>query len=149
MPMLVLNDVKAKLMLRSNKTTIIHCSNDRPNISFVVEKMQYSAKSMLDLECVLQLNGAAPLKKFMVFVNKQHESEEMATKEWDNLPPHLKEKIVWFHSGMSPEFCEGAIQKLQTGEIWGIMCTDAAGMVREFIPCRCLKTYYGIGFGYT
>ena len=109
MPTLVLNDVKAKLMLGPNETTIIHRSNNRPNISFVVEKMQYSAKSMLDLEHVLQLDGAAPLKKFMVFVNKRRESEEMATKEWDNLPPHLKEKIVWFHSGMSPEFHEGAI----------------------------------------
>jgi superfamily II DNA helicase RecQ len=70
MPKLVLNDVKAKLMLRQEKTTIIHRSNDRPNISLVVEKMQYSTKSMLDLECVLQLNGETPPKKFMVFVNK-------------------------------------------------------------------------------
>ena len=128
MPKLVLNDVKAKLMLRPEKTTIIHRSNDRPNISLVVDKMQYSAKSMLDLERVLQLNGETP-KKFMVFINKRRESEEMTKKEWDNLPPHLKEKIVWFHSGMSAEFREDAIRKLQTGEIWGIMCTDAAGMV--------------------
>jgi len=70
MPTLVLNDVKVKLMLCPHETTIIHRSNDRPNISPVVEKMQYSAKSMLDLECILQLNGATPLKKFMVFVNK-------------------------------------------------------------------------------
>ena len=117
MPMLVLNDVKAKLMLHPNDTTIIHRSNDRPNIRFVVEKMQYSVKSMLDLKHVLQLNGAIPPKKFIVFVNKRHESEEMAKKEWDNLPPHLKEKIIWFNSGMSPEFCEDAIQKLQMGEI--------------------------------
>jgi hypothetical protein len=67
---LILNDVKAKLMLRPNNTIIIHHSNDRPNISFVVERMQYSAKSMRDLEHVLQLNGATPPKKFMVFVNK-------------------------------------------------------------------------------
>ena len=131
MPTLVLNDVMAKLMLRPEKTTIIHRSNDRPNISFVVEKMQYSAKSMHDIERVLQLNGETPPKKFMVFVNKRRESEALTKKEWDNLPPHLKEKIVWFHSGMSPEFRMDMIRKLQTGEIWGIMCTDAAGMVWE------------------
>jgi superfamily II DNA/RNA helicase len=142
MPMLVLNDMKAKLMLHPNKTIIMHCSNDRPNISFVVEKMQYSVKSMLDLQCILQLNGATPPKKFMVFVNKQCESEEMGKKEWFNLPLYLKEKIVWFHSGMSPEFHKDAIQKLQMGEIWGIICTDAAGMVQEFIQCKCLETYY-------
>ena len=126
----VLNDMKAKLMLCPEKTTIIHRSNDRPNISLVVNKMQYSAKSMLDLGCMLQLNGETPPKKFMLFVNKWRESEEITKKEWDNLPPHLKDKIVWFHSGMSAEFREDAIRKLQTGEIWGIMCTDAAGMVR-------------------
>ena len=94
--MLVLNDMKAKLMVRPNDTIIIHHSNDRPNISFVVEKMQYSVKSMLDLKRILQLNGAMPPKKFMVFVKKQHKSEEMAKKEWDNLPPHLKEKSYGF-----------------------------------------------------
>lgn len=128
MPTLVLNDVKAKLMLHPKKTTIIHCSNDRYNISLVVKKMEYSPKSMLNLEHVLQLNGETPSKKFMVFVNKRCKSEEMAKKEWDNLPPHLREKIIWFHSGMSPKFCKNAIHKLQTGKIWGIMCTDAVGM---------------------
>ncbi|KAM6504004.1 P-loop containing nucleoside triphosphate hydrolase protein [Amanita muscaria] len=127
MPTLVFNDVKAKLMLRPS-AIIIHRSNDRPNISFVVEKMQYSARSMLDLKRVLQLDGTTPPKKFMVFVNKRRESEEMAKWEWENLLPHLKEKIVWFHSGMSPEFHEDAIQRLQAGEIWGLMCTDAAGL---------------------
>ena len=43
---------------------------------------------------------------------------------------------------MSPEFRKDVIRKLQMGEIWGIVCTDAAGMVQEFIQCRCLKTYY-------
>jgi hypothetical protein len=48
----------------------------------------------------------------------------------DNLLLYLKEKVMWFHSGMSLEFHEEVIlHKLQTGEIWGIMCTDAAGMV--------------------
>jgi superfamily II DNA helicase RecQ len=131
MPTPVLNDVMAKLMLHPEKTTIIHRSNDRPNISFVVEKMQYSAKSMLDIEHVLQLNRETPPKKFMVFVNKRRKSEVLTKKEWDNLPPYLKEKIVWFHSGMSPEFRADMIRRLQMGEIWGIMCTDAAGMVRE------------------
>lgn len=92
--------------------------------------MQYSTNNMLDLEHILQLSRETPPKKFMVFVNKQHKSEEMDKKEWDSLPPHLKEKIIWIHSGMSAEFHEDVIWKLQTGKIWGIMCTDAAGMVQ-------------------
>ena len=50
MPTLVLNNIKAKLMLHPEKTIIIHHSNDRPSISFIVEKMQYTAKNMLDIE---------------------------------------------------------------------------------------------------
>jgi superfamily II DNA helicase RecQ len=135
MPGLVLSDVQAKLQMRTEKTTIIRRSNDRPNIYFVVEEMKYSAKSMLDLERILNLDGKTQPPLFMVFVNKRAESEELAKKEWENLPPNLREKVVWFHSGMSPEFREKVIGKLQSGdsEIWGIMCTDAAGMVSRVI----------------
>jgi len=133
MPSLVLSDVQAKLQMRTGKTTIIRRSNDRPNIYFTVEEMKYSAKSMLDLERILNLDGKTQPPPFMVFVNKRAESEELAKKEWENLPPDLREKVVWFHSGMSPEFHEEVIAKLQSGEIWGIMCTDAAGMVSRVI----------------
>lgn len=89
MPSLVLSDVQAKLQMRTGKTTIIHCSNDRPNIYFTVEEMKYSAKSILDLECILNLDGKMQPPSFMVFINKQAESEELAKKEWENLPPNL------------------------------------------------------------
>jgi hypothetical protein len=55
--------------MQAEKTTIICHSNDRPNIHFVVEKMQYSTKSMQDLEqilqLVLQLDGTTPPPAFM------------------------------------------------------------------------------------
>lgn len=133
MPSLILSDVQAKLQMRTKKTTIIRRSNDRPNIYFTVEEMKYSAKSMLDLEHILNFDGKAQPPPFMVFVNKRAESEELAKKEWENLPPDLQEKVMWFHSGMSLEFREEVIAKLQSGEIWGIMCTHAAGMVSRVI----------------
>ena len=43
--------------------------------------------------------------------------------------------VVWFHSGMSMQYKEETMEKLQKGEIWGIVCTDAAGMV-------CSLTFY-------
>jgi superfamily II DNA/RNA helicase len=88
---------------------------------------------MLDLEHILNLDGRTQPPLFMVFVNKRTESEELAKKEWENLPPNFREKVMWFHSGMSPEFREEVIRKLKSGEIWGIMCTDAAGMVSRVI----------------
>jgi superfamily II DNA helicase RecQ len=78
MPSLVLSDVQAKLQMRTGKTTIIRRLNDRPNIYFTVEEMKYSAKSMLDLERILNLDGKMQPPPFMVFVNKQAESEELA-----------------------------------------------------------------------
>jgi superfamily II DNA helicase RecQ len=89
MPNLVLNDVKAKLQMRLEKTTTICRSNDRPNIYFLVEEMKHSAKSMLDLEHILHLDGKTRPPKFMVFVNKRNEAQELTEKEWENLPPDL------------------------------------------------------------
>lgn len=91
--------------------------------------MQYSIKSMLDLERVLKLDGVNPPPKFMLFVNQRKESEEIVGFQWDDLPPGFRDKVVWFHSGMSSQFRDDAIRRLRDGELWGIICTDAAGMV--------------------
>ncbi|KAM6498790.1 P-loop containing nucleoside triphosphate hydrolase protein, partial [Amanita muscaria] len=55
-------------------------------------------------------------------------SEHVAKHLRCKLGPDLDKNIVWFHSGMSPEFRRDAIEKLKDGHIWGIICTDAAGM---------------------
>lgn len=99
MPDPVLNDVKSKLQMRPERTTTIRRSNDRPNIYFLVEEMKYSAKSTLDLERILHLDGKVRPPKFMVFVNKRNEAQELTENEWENLTPNLREKVVWFHSG--------------------------------------------------
>lgn len=59
----------------------------------------------------------------------------MAKKYQDELSLEHQDKIIWFHSGMSKEFKEVAMEKLRKGEIWGIVCTNAAGMVSlVFLP---------------
>ena len=73
----------------TEETVVIQCSNDQPNIHLMVEEMQYSIKSMLDLEQVLKLNGVNLPPKFMIFVNQQKESEEIVGFKWDDLPPGL------------------------------------------------------------
>jgi hypothetical protein len=76
--------------------------------------MQHALSSWLNLDCVLKFHGyltddsgVEPISPppFMVFVNKQKESEEGCKHEWNNALNHyLKTKVVWFHSGMSPRF---------------------------------------------
>ncbi|PPQ97754.1 hypothetical protein CVT26_001802 [Gymnopilus dilepis] len=130
MPEHILNDVRAKLQMRFDRTTIIRCSNDRPNIYIMVEEMKYPASSAKDLERILRLQvcNVTPPPKFMIFANKRKETESIVEKLWQDLPEDLREKIIWFHSGMSSKFREKAIQQLRDGEVWGFLCTDAAGM---------------------
>lgn len=129
LPCLILNDVRHKLKMRENATSIIRCTNDRPNVGLVVEEMKHPASSFYDLRRVLQLDQRSIPPKFMVFLNKRRESEKAVMELWKELPQPLHHKIVWFHSGMSAHFKEKTIEALQRGDIWGLICTDAAGMV--------------------
>lgn len=54
---------------------------------------------------------------------------------------------MWFHSGMSEEFKAETIDKFIKGDIWGLCCTDAAGMVLSYlvVPIMAERT---LGFGY-
>ncbi|KAF9525693.1 P-loop containing nucleoside triphosphate hydrolase protein [Crepidotus variabilis] len=134
MPELVLNDVRTKLLMKKEKTRIIRCSNDRPNIHIMVEEMKYSPNGIDDLERILRLHAwgeDGPQSKFMIFTNKRKEAEheaDLAREILAGLSPDLREKIVWFHSGMSAAFREEAITGLRSGIYWGFFCTDAAGM---------------------
>ncbi len=128
MPKLILSDVKNKLRMNAGTCSMVHCSNDRKNIHYVVRKMKYPMSSFLDLRHALNLGGGKP-PKFMVFVNRRREGKLAIEELWKDLPVEAKEKVVWFHSGMSTEFREDRIKKLKEGQIWGMVCTDAAGMV--------------------
>lgn len=131
----LLNDVMEKMYMRKATTEIIRRPNDRPNIHIMVEEMKYSPSGVHDLERILRLRlrarGGEIGFKFMIFAKSRKDTEDGAQKMWDelNLLPDLKVKIVWFHSGMSTAFRQETLQKLRDGEIWGLFCTDAAGMV--------------------
>jgi superfamily II DNA helicase RecQ len=131
MPPHILSDVQTKLRINVNRVVKIQRSNDRPNIQLMVVPMLYPKNCFHDLDRVLNFD-AGPPKKFMVFVNSRRISEHAVEHCWTQLPTHLRNKIVWFHSGMTMEFRTEIIEKLCKGEIWGIFCTDAAGMVESF-----------------
>ncbi|KAF9549257.1 hypothetical protein CPC08DRAFT_823451 [Agrocybe pediades] len=128
MPAPTLRNVMDKLQMRKEETHITHLSNDRPNIHLIVKEMKYSASSMKDLLTLLKYTEGSRPPKFLVFTNKRSETEEAVKAEWKDIPEELRSKIRWFHSGMSAEFREAEIKKLKDGEIWGMICTDAAGM---------------------
>jgi len=62
------------------------------------------------------------------------------------MPPELVNNLLWFHSGMSMRFWIETIKKLHSHEIWGIFCTDAAGMVCriQLLPSLPLNRCQGL-----
>lgn len=136
MPADVLADVKTTLRMQEALTTTIRRSNDRSNIHLIVVEMEHPANSFIDIERVLQTykwkdNPERP-PPFMIFSNRRRETEIGTEKVQEGLPAWLQGKVVWFHSGMSTEFREDAIERFRTGEIWGGFYTDAAVCLRDW-----------------
>ncbi|KAG1829032.1 hypothetical protein DFJ58DRAFT_672027 [Suillus subalutaceus] len=112
-----------------------------PNIHLMVIEMLDPLNSMHDLKCVLKFNGDPPPPKFMVFCNERKETERLCEFARSEAPPTVAKKLVWFHSGMSTDFRAETIENLRKGEIWGIFCTDAAGMVSHYIKIYVQSSY--------
>lgn len=129
MPPHILLDVQSKLRIRSYNLAKIVQSNDRPNIHLMVQEMKYPRNTYYDLARILSLKEGTPPEKFMLFVNSRDQAEGVRNSLCKDLPAHLRHNILWFHSGMSMQFRLDTMEKLTKGEIWGICCTDAAGMV--------------------
>ncbi|KAI9437122.1 P-loop containing nucleoside triphosphate hydrolase protein [Lactarius psammicola] len=106
MPHYVLSHVKALLQMRSD-TREIRLSNDRPNIHLVTLEMLDPLNSCHDITRVLRFDGDPSPPPFMVFCNDRKETE----------------RICLYARSLAP-----ASSKLRTNKIWGIFCTDAAGM---------------------
>ncbi|KZV82701.1 P-loop containing nucleoside triphosphate hydrolase protein [Exidia glandulosa HHB12029] len=130
MPEEVLNDCMRIAGLSHADATIVQCSNDRPNISLTVRPMKYSQTSLADLAFIIPREGDGFTKprKFMVFCNARKETERVGQYLRKRIGPELQDKVVWFHSGMSKEFRAEKFEQFKRGELWGLACTDAAGM---------------------
>jgi superfamily II DNA helicase RecQ len=137
----ILLDVQSKLRVRSYNLAKVVRSNDRPNIHLMVQEMKYPRNTCHDLTRILSLKEGTPPEKFMIFVNSRDQAEGVCNSLCKDLPSRLRHKIVWFHSGMSMQFRLDTMEKLTNGEIWGICCTDAAGMVSTYSYIEGLRIH--------
>jgi superfamily II DNA/RNA helicase len=128
MPHYVPVHVKKLLQMHAD-TREIRLSNNRPNIHLATLEMLDPLNSCHDLACMLSFNGDPPPPPFMVFCNDRKETERLCLFARSLAPTGSVDKLLWFHSGMSAHFRTATIKKLRTNQIWGIFCTDAAGMV--------------------
>jgi len=143
MPRHILDHVKSLLQMRPERTREIRRTNDRPNIHLVTLEMLDPLNSCHDILRVFRFNGDPPPPLFMVFCNDRKETERLCQYARSHAPAEHIDKLVWFHSGMSARFRTGTIEKLRLRKIWGIFCTDAAGMVRvSYLLSHLLSALY-------
>lgn len=112
---------------------VLRLSNDRSNVALITRPMKHSFASLHDLAPLVPLNrtpGSLPISKFIVFVRTKKNCERVAKFLRDRLAPEERDRIVWVHAEMTRGFNEDAMAKLRNGELYGIVCTDVAGMVR-------------------
>ncbi|KDQ07086.1 hypothetical protein BOTBODRAFT_120536 [Botryobasidium botryosum FD-172 SS1] len=130
MPALVLSECMRLLQLPRD-TEVIHQSNNCPNISIDIRRIKFPQKSLFDLAFLIPfglMEQSPPPSKFMAFLKSKQLCEKAACFLQARLPTALKKKVVWVHADMSQEFVRAALKALKEGMIWGICCTDVAGM---------------------
>ncbi|KAG2335653.1 P-loop containing nucleoside triphosphate hydrolase protein, partial [Suillus weaverae] len=128
MPPHILADVTSTLRIRSHNVARVTRSNNRPNISLIVEEMKFPRNTMHDLTRVLDMRpgDVNPPPKFMIFTNSRISAEMTCNRLRSDVPGHRQGKI------------------LQAGELWGICCTDAAGMGLDLRDIKII-----VQWGYT
>lgn len=128
----MITDLKEKFRI-TDDFVLFQRSNDRPNIALAVQQMKHSQGSYEDLAFLVpkgwQEGDAAP-KKFMVFFDSKREAEAASKFLQSRVSHALREKIPWFHAGMSKYFRVEEVDRFRDGsELWGFAATDSGGMV--------------------
>lgn len=137
MPPALISQLKQELRLTQQNTTIFQRSNDRPNIAIVVRRMQHSQDSYEDLAFLVPKNWKKedPLPpKFMVFFDNKKDAEGATKFLRSRVSLELKERIPWFHAGMTKFFRAEQVVKLrgdnkEVEEVFGFSATDSGGLV--------------------
>ncbi|KAF8593383.1 P-loop containing nucleoside triphosphate hydrolase protein, partial [Ceratobasidium sp. AG-I] len=130
LPAGVLTEIKSLLGLKDD-VQLIRRSNDRPNIELVVCQMQFTLRSLFDLAFLVPLGltkSMIILPKFMLFMESKELCQKAALFLRRRLPPDLEHKVVWVHADMSRDHNQKALARLRSSEIYGVVCTDVAGM---------------------
>lgn len=134
LPSIVLSDIMDTLQMRSNNLHKIQRSNDRPNVNLVVRQLKYAASSFKDLSFLIpegwKLGDPQP-KPFVIFFDNKGDAVQSIKYLRRRLPREYRTKIKWFLSDMTTMYKEDAVDKLRSGDVWGICATDAFGMVNK------------------
>ncbi|KIK20561.1 hypothetical protein PISMIDRAFT_71516, partial [Pisolithus microcarpus 441] len=126
-----LHDLTQLLHMSPSRTVVVCWSSDRPNIKIGVQKIKYALSSYTDLAFLIPAGFKVddlPLPKFLIFFDNIPDSISAACALCHCLPCELTNKIKWFNSEMSTSFKEAELEKLTSGETWGLCTMTSFGM---------------------
>ena len=137
MPPDMISRLKQVFRLNDRDTEVFLRSNDRPNIALAVRRMEHPQNSFEDLAFLVPKGwktGDSVPKKFMVFCNTKKETEAATAFLRSRVSSDLRDKVPWFHAGMTRFFRAEQVQNLrgengEEQEAWGFVATDSGGMV--------------------
>lgn len=133
LPLPILLDVVDILKIRLDQAEQILRSNDRPEISLLVRGLTFSAKSFQDLAFLIPegFRTGDSVKPFLVFFDTKSDAQNACKAMRKRLPREDRHKIKWFHADLTQQQRELLCEQMRAGEIWGLFCTDAFGMVSK------------------
>lgn len=108
-------------------------SNDHSNINYVIRRMKHSQALYEDLAFLVPkgwTEGNPISPKFMVFFDNKKEAEGAVKYLMSCVSQDLRNKVPWFHAGMTKFFRRKEVENLKTGGVWGFAATDSGEMVR-------------------
>lgn len=144
LPSSLIAEIRKLLHMSSETTVEVLCSNDRPDIALVVREMTFPSSSYKDLSFLVPHNwneGMHSPKKFLVFFDDIKEAEGAKDYFRQHLQKEYHSKIGWFHSTTSQEYREAKVEQFRRGELWGLLCTDAFGLVSH-CTFNCRRNTY-------
>src|SRR5258708_22742367 len=126
-----------KVLGVSDSVPVKRRSNERRNIHLGGCPMEHTLYSCFDIELIVRLDAQinnckwieANISPFLLYCNSCTDTLKTACFLCTCLPAVACNWIVWYHSGMLEAFKEEVVNAFEAGQIWGVCCTDACGMV--------------------
>lgn len=113
----------------------IDVGNDRPNISLVIHAIQHSLNSYTDLNFIIDQNimDHSEIQKGFLYCDNIAMGTEIIDHLTECLPPHLRKLglIQPYNACFLKEYQKAVMEQFKTRQVQILVCTDAAGMVRD------------------
>jgi superfamily II DNA helicase RecQ len=130
----ILDDIRAKLQL-SKSAQMVQVTNARPNVALSCRPMSHPESSKADLRFLIPPSAARPedIDTTLVYCNQRTTCEDIV----DRMRPWLADEgieiscVAFYHAKIGEKRKRELEEKLRSGEIRILVCTDAVGMVRN------------------